>query len=91
MRILKQAEAYGHDPRKAVWTPEEEALAAELGERLRYKRDTGQLPHRHPSDPQGVTDALQEMIQMHKEREVGEASRSEDYDQPLNDWEAGES
>lgn len=84
-RIIRQAD---RDPRKSVWTPDEHALAAELGERLRYKWETGELPRRHPSDPQGVTDALQELIQMRKEREVGEGARSEDYDQAYNDWEA---
>lgn len=88
-RIIRQSERIaGTDPRKAVWTPEEEGLAAELSERLRYKRETGELPHRHPSDPQGITDALQELIHMTKERDVGEGARSEDYDQAYNDSEA---
>lgn len=74
------AAAYPRDYSKTTWTPEEEALAAELGERLQQKGVSG-------LSADNMTEALQELILMRRERE--EAPWSEDYDKAYNDWEAG--
>lgn len=82
---------YPRDYSKATWTPEQEALAAELGERLQYKRDTGDLSRHQPDSAEGYTQALQEMIQMNREREQysDEDTLDRGYDKSFNDWEAG--
>ena len=68
MKIHKQADQHvAYDPKKIVWTPEEEALMAELSERLRQKRNGGPEPE---LNAESVTEALQEMIQMKKERGI---------------------
>lgn len=95
MRIQRQRESFayriaGGEP--SIWGPEEKALAAELSERLKYKTETGELPQHNPDSPEHYTQALQEMIQMDKERAGRDDWDSLDlgYDPDFNDWEAGQ-
>jgi GNAT superfamily N-acetyltransferase len=95
MRIQRQRESFayriaGGEP--SIWGPEEKALAAELSERLQYKTESGELPQHNPDSPEHYTQALQEMIQMDKERAAHDDWDSLDlgYDPDFNDWEAGQ-
>jgi hypothetical protein len=81
---------YPYDSKKSVWTPEEEALAAEMKERLQYKRETGEIPTHPANSAEGYTQALQEGIQMRKERDEYD-DPDWGYDKAFNDWEAGNS
>jgi predicted RNA-binding Zn-ribbon protein involved in translation (DUF1610 family) len=79
-RTAGEVEGYPRHYDKTVWTPEQEGMAAELGERLQQKGVSG-------LSGDSVTRALQELILMQREKE--ESSSSEDYDKNYNDWEAG--
>jgi predicted RNA-binding Zn-ribbon protein involved in translation (DUF1610 family) len=79
-RTAGEVEGYPRHYDKTVWTPEQEGMAAELGERLQQKGVSG-------LNADSVTKALQELILMQREKE--ESSSSEDYDKNYNDWEAG--
>lgn len=90
--IPRQAQRFwtaGYDPRKIVWTPEEQATMMELQERLKQKQQVGDLPVHHPDSPEAYTQALQEMILLNKEREQRSDADTlaPEYDQPYNDFE----
>jgi len=81
-RVASDVPGYPREYGKTEWTPEKDALANELGERLKLKGISGELT------AENMTAALQELILMQRERD--ETPWSEDYDKSFNDWEAGD-
>lgn len=72
MKIRKQADQHvAYDPKKIVWTPEQEALMTELAERLRRKQEvTGPVE----LNAESMTEAFLEIIQMRREKKEKESN-----------------